>query len=105
MPQKAPGRCYRAGMSVRDLARMFPSNRAAERFFIRKRWPNGVACHHCGSTNVQTGRGEYVRGDVHVNGVEGFWAAFKRGYVGSYFRMSPEHLQRYVNEFAGRTAT
>ena len=26
----------------------------------------------------------------------------KRGYMGTYYRMSPAHLQRYVNEFAGR---
>lgn len=26
----------------------------------------------------------------------------KRGYMGTYHRMSPAHLQRYVNEFSGR---
>ena len=26
----------------------------------------------------------------------------KRGYYGTYHRMSPKHLQRYVNEVAGR---
>lgn len=46
--------------------------------------------------------GEYGRGDVHVNGIEGFWSRFRRGIAGSYFRMSREHLQRYVDEFAGR---
>ena len=29
----------------------------------------------------------------------------KRGYYGVYHRMSPAHLQRYVNEFAGRHNT
>ena len=46
--------------------------------------------------------GEYVRGMVHTNGMESFWAMLKRGYHGIYHRMSPKHLQRYVNEFAGR---
>ena len=46
--------------------------------------------------------GEYVRGMVHTNGVESFWSMLKRGYHGTYHRMSEKHLQRYVNEFAGR---
>ena len=46
--------------------------------------------------------GEYVRGKAHTNGVESFWAMLKRGYQGVYHHMSLKHLQRYVNEFAGR---
>ena len=46
--------------------------------------------------------GEYVRDQAHVNGVESFWALLKRGYQGTYHRMSEKHLQRYVDEFAGR---
>ena len=45
---------------------------------------------------------EYVRGDVHTNGIEGFWSMFKRGYKGIYHHMSEKHLQRYIDEFAGR---
>lgn len=45
---------------------------------------------------------EYVRGQAHTNGMESFWAMLKRGYHGTYHRMSPQHLHRYVNEFAGR---
>ncbi len=46
--------------------------------------------------------GEYVRGEVHTNGMESFWSMLKRGYYGTYHRMSYKHLQRYVNEFCGR---
>ena len=46
--------------------------------------------------------GEYVRGKAHTNGIESFWSMLKRGYHGVYHQMSPKHLQRYVNEFAGR---
>ena len=46
--------------------------------------------------------GEYVREQAHTNGIESFWAALKRGYYGTYHRMSPKHLERYVTEFAGR---
>ena len=45
---------------------------------------------------------EYVRGEIHTNGIESFWSMFKRGFVGTYHRMSPKHLSRYVDEFAGR---
>lgn len=45
---------------------------------------------------------EYVNGDAHINGMESFWSLLKRGYYGTYHRMSPKHLQRYVDEFVGR---
>ena len=46
--------------------------------------------------------GEYVDGQAHVNGLESFWSMMKRGYHGTYHKMSEKHLDRYVNEFAGR---
>ena len=45
---------------------------------------------------------EYVRDQAHVNGLESFWALLKRGYHGTYHHMSGKHLERYINEFAGR---
>ena len=45
---------------------------------------------------------EYVREQAHTNGMESFWALLKRGYHGTFHHMSPQHLHRYVNEFAGR---
>jgi transposase-like protein len=51
---------------------------------------------------VDHSSGEYVRGDAHTNGIESFWATFKRGYIGVYHQMSKRHLQRYVDEFAYR---
>ncbi|MDE2903169.1 MAG: IS1595 family transposase [Chloroflexota bacterium] len=50
-----PGRSYRTGISLQDLFRLFPDDEAAEAWFIKKRWPGGVVCPHCGSTNVQEG--------------------------------------------------
>lgn len=45
---------------------------------------------------------EYVRDQAHTNGMESFWSMLKRGYVGTYHKMSPKHLDRYVTEFSGR---
>ena len=44
---------------------------------------------------------EYVRGRVHTNGIESFWAMLKRAHKGTFHKMSKKHLQRYVTEFVG----
>ena len=41
---------------------------------------------------------EYVRGEVHTNGIENFWALLKRGLKGTYVAVEPFHLDRYVTE-------
>lgn len=46
--------------------------------------------------------GEYVRDKAHTNGIESFWATLKRGYKGTYHKMSSKHLHRYIDEFQGR---
>ena len=51
---------------------------------------------------VSHGVKEFVRDQAHTNGIESFWALLKRGYQGTYHKMSPKHLHRYVQEFAGR---
>ncbi len=40
----------------------------------------------------------YVRGRVHVNGMENFWSLLKRGLNGTYVAVEPFHLFRYVDE-------
>ena len=51
---------------------------------------------------VRHSTGEYVRDMAHTNGIESFWAMLKRAHKGVYHKISPKHLQRYVDEFAGR---
>jgi len=45
------------------------------------------------------GRGEYVRGDVTTNSVEGYFSIFKRGMRGIYQHCHENHLHRYLAEF------
>ena len=49
---KGPGRSERRGISLLELGEMFPDDEAAEKWFIQQRWPNGIACAHCGSLAV-----------------------------------------------------
>ena len=55
---------------------------------------------------VKHSAAEYVRylegATIHTNGVESFWSMLKRAHKGVYHRLSPKHLQAYVNTFAGR---
>ena len=46
--------------------------------------------------------GEYVRGKAHTNGVESFWSTLKRAHQGTFHKINPKHLDRYVQEFAGK---
>jgi transposase-like protein len=41
---------------------------------------------------------EYVRGQVHTQGIENFWSCLKRGLRGTYVAVEPFHLDRYVSE-------
>jgi len=43
--------------------------------------------------------GEYVRGDVHTNNIEGFWSQLKRSIDGTHHAVSPKYLQTYVDLF------
>ena len=52
---------------------------------------------------VKHSKGEYVsETGATTNAVESQWSMFKRGYHGTYHKMSDKHLCWYVNEFAGR---
>ena len=42
--------------------------------------------------------GEYVRGRVTTNGVEGFWSQLKRSINGTHIHVSPKHLWKYAKE-------
>lgn len=41
---------------------------------------------------------EYVRGEIHTQGIENFWSLLKRQLRGTYVAVEPFHLDRYVTE-------
>ena len=56
---------------------------------------HGSPDHH----SVNHSIGEYVRGDVHTNTIEGYFSIMKRGITGVYHHVSEQHLKRYLAEF------
>jgi ISXO2-like transposase domain len=45
---------------------------------------------------------EYVKGNVHTNNIECFWAVLKRTLGGTYIQVNARHLDRYLQEQAFR---
>lgn len=48
---------------------------------------------------------EYVRGEVHTQGIESFWAILKRGFIGTYHHVDAGYLNQYVAEYEFRHNT
>lgn len=49
--------------------------------------------------------GEYVKGEIHTNTIEGFFSRLKRGLTGTYHHVGAQHLKRYACEFDFRYNT
>jgi transposase-like protein len=62
-------------------------------------WYTRIGEDFSGHESTEHGAGEYVRGDVHTNTVEGFFSILKRGIIGTYHHVSEKHLPRYLAEF------
>ncbi len=57
--------------------------------------PPSFAAHE----TVKHTAGEYVRGTIHTNTIEGFFSVFKRGMRGVYQHCGERHLHRYLADF------
>jgi transposase-like protein len=56
--------------------------------------------HHFGQHETVTHSvGEYGRGWIHTNTIEGYFSIFKRGMKGIYQHCGEQHLHRYLAEF------
>ena len=112
----AVGKVAVAGVKDRDTNRVSAAvvdhtDGATLRGFVQDRTKAGAlvyiddATAYVGLPNHETVKhsvGEYVNGQASTNGLESFWSLLKRGYYGTFHHLSPEHLDRYVGEFAGR---
>jgi transposase-like protein len=59
----------------------------------------GADRHFLAHETVKHSAGEYVRGDVYTNSIEGAFSIFKRGMKGVYQHCKEKHLHRYLAEF------
>jgi hypothetical protein len=59
----------------------------------KRGWQHEIVAHS---------KDEWVRGNVHPQGIESFWSLFKRGVIGSFQQVSVKHLHRYLNKFTFR---
>lgn len=97
------------GTTSRVTARVIEKNASSIRAHVRESVQEGAALYtdkHSAYTvlgreysheSVDHG-GEWVRGAVHTNGIENFWALFKRGIKGTYIHVDPDHMDRYLAE-------
>jgi transposase-like protein len=89
------------GTSADDLVPIIKANVAKEAAIMTdeagqyRKIGNDFASHE----SVNHGAGEYGRGEIHTNTVEGFYSVFKRGMKGIYQHCPEKHLHRYVAEF------
>ena len=60
---------------------------------------SAAGAHYAQHASVNHSKGEYVRGDIHTNTIEGVFSIFKRGMIGTYQHCGEQHLQRYLAEF------
>ena len=76
--------------NVEPEARLMTDGRGAYRS-IGRQFPSHEKVDHS--------LGEYVRGDVTTNTVEGYFGLLKRGLNGTYHHVGQQHLHRYLAEF------
>ncbi|MBX9930477.1 MAG: IS1595 family transposase [Methylobacterium sp.] len=68
-------------------------------FTDESRLYTGLSAHFVEHSTVKHSVGEYVRGEVHSNTIEGYFSIFKRGMKGIYQHCAEKHLHRYLAEF------
>lgn len=87
------------------LQRLMVANVAPEAVLITDAYAayNGLDKQFSEHITVKHTANCYItEGIKHTNNIEGYWGILKRGIVGVYHYVSPQHLHRYCAEFAAR---
>jgi len=63
---------------------------------------NGIGRKFAEHNTIKHSERIYVRGDVHTQTIDGFFATLKLGIRGTYHAVSRKWLQGYLNEYAWR---
>ena len=80
--------------AVSDKVDLVATDESALYAGLRRKGMKHEAVHH--------GAGEYVRGVVHTQTLDGFWSLLKRGLLGTFHNVSAKYLPLYVAEFEFR---
>jgi transposase-like protein len=75
----------------RHNARMFTDEHPVYHH-LSKMLPHGIIRH----------KSEYVRGEIHTQGIESYWAILKRGLYGTFHHVDAAYLSMYLPEFEYR---
>lgn len=75
--------------NVSQDAAVMTDDHAAYMKLAEKGWKHDTVAHS---------KEEWVRGNVHTQGIENFWSLFKRQVVGQHHSISVKHLRRYLDE-------
>ena len=90
MAHKAPGKSHRKGITLLELARRFPTEEAAVKWFESVVWPTERGCGHCGSTRTVE--------SIHVK--MPYWCSDCRSYfsvrTGTLMERSKVPIQKWV---------
>jgi hypothetical protein len=89
------------GTTSGQLLPIIRANISKEAFIISDDWKGygALGKEYWMHQTVNHSIGEYVRGIVHTNTIEGYYSIFKRGMKGIYQHCSEKHLHRYLSEF------
>ena len=88
-------------VSLSEVVPILEANIAREALLVTDEAPiyKGIGWNFADHGVVNHSKGEYGRGIVHTNTIEGFFSIFKRGMRGVYQQASKKHLHRYMAEF------